>query len=93
MRDPEKVAVRGEQARLLLANPLLSEARAHIEAELWRQFQRAPVRDTEALEFVKGMQYLHDKYFAFFERAVKEGQLAQVDIERKKKTLKQKIFG
>lgn len=93
MKDAEKVATRGAHAQQLLANPLIGEARSHIEAELWRQFQRLAPADVEGLQFVKGMQYLHEKYFAFFESAVKEGKLAELEIERKKKTLRERVFG
>lgn len=84
---------RGEQARQLLADPLIGEARDHIEAELWRLFKDATPQDQETLQFVKAMQYFHSKYFAHFERIVTSGKIAQINLEAKKKSLKERIFG
>jgi hypothetical protein len=89
----EKAHARGNQAAELLMDPLMVEAKAHIEAELWKQFQTLAPSDAEGLMFVKGMQYLHEKYFAFLSRAVADGKLARIEIERKKKTLKERVFG
>jgi len=88
-----KAIGRAQRAANLLADPTLVEAREHIEAELWRQFQRVPPSDTEALQYVAGMRYLHEKYFAFLASAVNDGKLASLEIERRKKTLREKIFG
>jgi hypothetical protein len=86
-------AQRGYRAQELLNDPLIVEAKAHIEAELWRLFRSAVPSDAESLAFIKSMQYMHDKYFAFLTNAVNDGKLAQVEIERRKKTLKERVFG
>lgn len=91
MKDADKVAARGQRAVELLADPLVVDAKAHIEAELWRQFQSTLPSDMEALAFIKGMQYLHVKYFAYFSAAVSNGKLAQLEIDRKKKTIRERI--
>lgn len=84
---------RGHKADELLENDLIAEAKAHIEAELWRKFQElAPSAKTE-LEFIKAMQYFHVKYFAFFQQAVINGKLAQINLEAKKKSLRERVFG
>ena len=84
---------RGERAQLILADELVSDAKAHIEAELWRLFKDTSPADFEALKHIKGMQYFHAKYFAFFERVVIDGKIAAMSIEAKKKTLREKVFG
>lgn len=84
---------RGEQAKRLLEDELVREAREHIESELWRLFKETPPQDVKTLEFVKGMQYMHAKYFAYFGRAVTDGKLAQINLEAKKKTLRERMFG
>jgi hypothetical protein len=84
---------RGHRAENLLGDDLIAEAKAHIEAELWRKFQELAPSDTKSLEFVKAMQYMHAKYFAFFQQAVVNGKLAQINLEAKKKSLKERVFG
>ena len=89
----EREIQRGERAKRLLADDLVSEAKAHIEAELWRLFKDASPDDTYALQHIKGMQYFHAKYYAFWESAVTNGKLASISLEAKKKTLKERVFG
>ncbi len=84
---------RGERAKRLLADDMVKEARDHIDAELWRMFRETAPQDVKTLEFVKAMQYMHVKYFAWFERAVTDGKLAAINIEARKKTLKERVFG
>lgn len=84
---------RGQRAQALLADDLMTEAKAHIEAELWRKFQELPPSAKSELEFVKAMQYFHSKYFAFFQMAVIDGKVAQINLDAKKKTLKERMFG
>ena len=87
----EKDIQRGQRAANLLADDLMVEAKAHIEAELWRKFQElAPSAKTE-LEFVKAMQYFHGKYFAFLQQAIVSGKLAQINLEAKKKSLRERV--
>jgi hypothetical protein len=84
---------RGERARLMLADPLVSEAREHIEAELWRLFKEATPADKTALEHIKAMQYFHAKYFAFFQQAITNGKLASINVDSRKKSLRERVFG
>jgi hypothetical protein len=84
---------RGQKAADLLNHELIAEARAHIEAELWRKFQELSPSDKAGLEMVKGMQYLHGKYFAFFQQAITNGKLASINLEAKKKSLRERVFG
>ena len=84
---------RGERAKRLLSDDLITEAKEHIEAELWRMFKEVPPQDADTLAFVKGMQYFHGKYFSFFTKAVTDGKLAQINAETRKKTLRERVFG
>lgn len=83
----------GERARLLLADDTIKDAREHIEAELWRLFKDTSPQDADALKHIKAMQYFHQKYFQFFERAVTDGRIAHINLESKKKTLRERVFG
>ncbi len=88
----ERDIQRGDRAKRILADELVSEANKHIEAELWRLFKDTSPADLDALKHIKGMQYFHAKYFAFFESAVTNGKLAAINLEAKKKTLRERIF-
>lgn len=81
----DEATKRARLARELLDNPLMVEAREHIEAECWRLFKELKPTDTEALAQVSGMQYLHGKYAAFFKRVIDDGKIAQLNIERARK--------
>lgn len=84
---------RGHRAQRILQDDLIKDAREHIEAELWRLFKSLPTDDAAGLAQVKAMQYMHGKYFAFFERAVVDGKIAQINVESRKKTLRERVFG
>lgn len=84
---------RGERAKRILADELVTEARDHIEAELWRLFKELTPADKPGLEHIKAMQYFHAKYFAFFNQAVTNGKLASINVESRKKPLRERIFG
>lgn len=92
MNEFDRIA-RADRAKALLDNELLAEARQHIEAQLWAKFQEVAPDDTEALQHIKAMQYFHGKYFQFLAAAVQDGKLASLEVERKKKTLREKVFG
>lgn len=89
----EKDIQRGQRAANLLADDLVREAKDHIEAELWRKFKELKPSEVEGLALVKGMQYLHGKYFEFFQQAVTNGRIAEINLEAKKKSLRERVFG
>lgn len=93
MSNLDKDIHRGQRAALIINDDLIKEAREHIEAELWRMFKEATPSDKDSLAFIKGMQYFHAKYFAFFERAVNDGKMAKLNLENKKKTIKERFLG
>lgn len=84
---------RGLEAKRILEHDIVKEANAHMEAELWRMFKDTSPQDRETLEFVKAMQYFHGKYWAFLQQAVTNCKLAQISLEAKKKSLKERATG
>jgi hypothetical protein len=89
----EKDIARGLRAKQILEDDLMVEACAHIEAELWRAFKEVKPNNAEDLMHVRQMQYMHTKYREFLNNAVSNGKLAQINLEAKKKSLKQRVFG
>lgn len=89
----ERSIQRGARAQTLLADPLIAEAKEHVEAEIWRLFKEASPQDAAAIQHIKAMQYFHGKYYAFWERAVRDGKLAEATVEAKKKSIRERIFG
>lgn len=84
---------RGIRANAILTDPLMVEAREHIEAELWRLFKTAVPTDAEALSQIKSMQYMHAKYEAFLKACINDGKLATLEVERKKSPLMKRFLG
>lgn len=94
MTDKLQIAIdRGFRAQRILDDELFKEAAEHIDAECFRLFKSAHPTDAEALAQIAGVQYLHTKYKAFLRSAVQDGQMAQLEVERRKKTLKERVFG
>lgn len=93
MPDLDDVVRRAQKAANILGDDLVIEAKEHIEAELWRQFKQLAPSDEENLRFVKSMQYFHSKYFDYFKRVVEDGKMASLEIERKKKGIRERLFG
>ena len=89
----EKDIQRGLRAKQILEDDLMTEASAHIESELWRVFKEAKPNDAEALMHIRQMQYMHTKYQEFLRAAVANGRVAQINLDAKKKSLRQKVFG
>ncbi len=89
----EKDIRRGERAKAILEDDLMVEAIAHIDAELWRVFKEIKPNDAEGLMHIRQMQYVHTKYQEFLRAAIANGRVAQINLEAKKKSLKQRVFG
>lgn len=83
MTNDERIA-KAQRAKAIIEDPLMAEAAAHIEAECWRLFKSFAPTDTEGLAQVKAIQYMHDKYQAFLKRAIADGTMAKLDVERKR---------
>jgi hypothetical protein len=84
---------RGIKAQAIMSDPLMVEAREHIESELWRLFKSAVPTDFEALSQIKSMQYMHAKYETFLKTCINDGKMATLEVERKKKSLKERFLG
>lgn len=93
MSNLEKDISRGLRAKQILEDDLMVEAADHIEKELWRVFNETNPNDAEGLMHVRQMKYMHAKYQEFLRAAVANGRLAQINLEAKKKSLKQRVFG
>lgn len=89
----ESAIHRGQEAERVLREPLIQEAKEHIEAELWRVFKEVNPQDKDTLAHIKAMQYYHQKYWAFLGRVVSDGKVAQINLEAKKKSLRERVFG
>jgi hypothetical protein len=84
---------RGHRAEVILSDQIMAEAREHIDAELWRLFKSTVPTDTEALAQIKAMHYMHAKYESFLRTCIQDGKIARMEIERRKKTLRERVFG
>jgi hypothetical protein len=83
--DKQKIIDRGFRVKNILEDEIFKEAADHIEAECFRLFKTAHPTDSEALAQIAGIQYLHTKYMAFLNRAVQDGKLALLEVERENK--------
>lgn len=89
----QKDVERGNRAHRIINDELMLEARKHIDDEMLRLFRSCAPTDTEALIQIKSMQYFGDKFFAFMDRCIKEGRHASFEIERKRKSMKDRVKG
>ncbi len=93
MDKTEEAIRRGHKAKQILDDDLVKEAHEHIESELWRLFKETSPSDKDTLEHIKAMQYFHVKYWAYLNRVLADGKIAQINLEAKKKSIKERIFG
>jgi hypothetical protein len=93
MDDLDKQVKRGNRAIELMNDPLMVEAAKHIDEELWRLFKSTVPTDVEALSQIKGMEYMHAKYQSFLKLCIQDGKMATMNIERRKKSLKERFLG
>lgn len=93
MKDLDRDIHRAARAEAIMNDPIMVEAREHIEAELWRLFKTAVPTDFEALSQIKSMQYMHAKYEAFLKTCISDGKIAKLEVERRKKGLRERFLG
>lgn len=80
MNNDEAIA-RAERAKALMDDPLMVEAREHIESELWRLFKEQAPTAIDQLQQIKAMQYMHDKYRAYLHSVIDNGKVAKLQVE------------
>ncbi len=80
----EQEIEKGAKAEALMSDPLIVEAFAHMEAELFAKFQELSPSDEKSILFVKQMQYMHGKYKEFFHSVIANGKVAKFNLEAKK---------
>lgn len=93
MSNLEKDISRGLRAKQILEDDLMVEAVAHIEAELWRVFKEAKPNDPETLMHIRQMHYIHTRYQEFLRATLANGKVAQINLEAKKKSLRERVAG
>lgn len=84
---------RAQRAQNILNDDLWKEACEHVELEIFRLFKEISPQDIEGMKHIKAMQYFHAKYQAFFTKAITDGKIAKINLESKKKGLKERFFG
>lgn len=80
--NKDEALQRAARAKNLVDDPLFKEAAEHIEAECWRLFKALAPSDMEGIAQIKAMQYMHDKYQSFLRKAIQDGQIAKLELER-----------
>ena len=81
--DPDTDLIRGEQARLLLADPLLAEAFDTIGNELRHAWETSPARDVDGRETLWLSLKLLGQVRQHLISVVETGQMAQHDLSRR----------
>lgn len=87
----EEEIARGQRAERLLNDELVSEAFAKIEGAIVEQWKSSPVRDTEGQQQLRIMLGLLDRLRGHFTEVVTTGRMASIQLETKRKTLKERI--
>lgn len=84
--DPQRLREmeRGRQARLVLDSPLYQEAFSNLRAELLRQWEVSPARDSEGREKLWLAVNLLSKIEAHLSEAMTTGNLAQVQLQEQR---------
>lgn len=78
-------ARRAEHALRLLADPLVIEARDHMRDQLTRAaWKRHELSDADRLKLDAYMRHF-DSFFAFFDRVITDGKVAEADLQAKSK--------
>ena len=91
--DLDKQISRALRAKQILEDELMVEAKALIDARLAEQFRKCAPNDPEALMHVRQMQYMHEKYWEVLTAVITNGKVAQINLEAKKKSFRQRVFG
>lgn len=77
MPSLEQESTRGQQAQLLLENPLFIEAQEALEKEILSAWENSPAGDEKGREKLYLMLMLHRKVKRHFESLVLTGEMAR----------------
>ena len=76
---------RAEHALRLLSDPLIIEAREHMRETLTRAaWKRHELSDADRAKLDAYMRHF-DSFFAFFDRVITDGKIAEADLQAKSK--------
>ncbi len=82
MTDPIR---RAERAQRLLEEPLIREAREHMQATLTRaMWQRHKLTDAEQAKLDAYVRH-YESFFGWFDRVLADGKVAEADLQAKSK--------
>ena len=88
MPSLEQESSRGQQAQMLLENPLFVEAQEVLEKEIMTAWENSPAGDEKGREKLYLMLMLHRKVKRHFESLVLTGEMARrtlADVVRKER--------
>lgn len=77
---------RGQRAKSLIENPMLHDAFALVAQAIHEAWEAAPVRDIEGQQILKLQLKLLGDVRANLERAIADGKLAALELDRRRKT-------
>lgn len=89
--DLEQRLRRAQAAEALWNDPLMVEARKHIEQAIVDKFKTAPLADKEGLYDVRLLLHVHALYDAFFKQAISDGPVARLEIENRRRGLLDRV--
>lgn len=73
---------RGENARLILENPVFKEAMKTLQDQIVTEWGKCPVRDAEGQKLLLQLHKLSKKFESLFVGVVETGKLAQLDLDK-----------
>lgn len=82
---------RAQHAKQLLDNPVYQESIANVRSAIIAAWSNAPVRDVEGQHELKLMLKLLTDLENNITRAINDGKIAQIEIERQKTPLTEKV--
>ena len=90
---PEALIARGERAKQLLAEPIITEAFATLEKDVMEEWARSPIRDKEGQNELLLMVKTARKFKAIFETLMATGEMAAHNLKTPRLTRTLERFG
>lgn len=84
---PEEEIIRAGQAKEVFDSQIFKDARAHITNQIQAQMAAAPIADQAMHTRLIMMLQLWNALERWFEQTIQTGQLADVEIERRRKVV------